>query len=395
MGSEKEIGTPKRVSTTELNRRWQAARSAMKEAELDFLLIENAASFFPGHVRWFTEMTVSDGDPVTVIFPLNDEMTTITHGGAAPEEPRPPASMLRGVKKRISVPMLSALKDTGILNAEKIVEELKPYQNCRIGLVGLGFMSVTFYQYVTSHLDTARFVDATDLVDSLKVIKSDEEISLIRETCRMQDALFQYSLSCVRPGRRNLDVQLDIKRRCQEMGGINSMTMVGSAPAGTGAMIGSDVYRTIEDGDQVIILFENDGPAGFWGELARVICLGKVSPELEEQFGLAQQAQKVSLDLMKPGVSPTVLFNANNEFLRSHGYREQNALYGHGQGYDIAERPGLDPYEKMKIQARMDIAVHPLIISKQAVGWVCEDYLVSESGLNECLHKTPQKIFVL
>ncbi|OGO22524.1 MAG: hypothetical protein A2144_02195 [Chloroflexi bacterium RBG_16_50_9] len=395
MSRDVEAGKNKRISTAELHRRWQATRSAMKDAGLDFLLIENAAAFFPGHVRWFTDMTVADGDPTTVILPRDDEMTTITHGGAAPAEPRPPAAMLRGVKKRISVPMLPSLKDTGYLNAEKVVEELKSCKNCRIGVVGMGFMSVAFYQYVTSHLNTARFVDATDLVDSIKVIKSDEEISFIRDTCHMQDALFEYTLTRVTPGRSNFDVQLDVKRRCQEMGGKNVMILVGSAPAGTGAMIGSDIYRVIEDGDQFIILLEGDGPGGFWGELARIICLGKVSPELEEQFGLAQQAQKVSLDLMKPGVSPSELFIANNEFLRNHGYPEQNALYGHGQGYDIAERPGLDPYEKMKIQARMNIAVHPLITSERAVGWVCENYIVSESGANERLHQTPQKIFVL
>ena len=54
----------------------------------------------------------------------------------------------------------------------------------------------------------------------------------------------------------------------------------------------------------------------------------------------------------------------------------------------------MDPYEKMLIQANMDIAVHPMIVSKQAVGWVCEDYLFTNKGY-ECLHKTPQKIFTL
>ena len=103
-------------------------------------------------------------------------------------------------------------------------------------------MSVAFYQYVTSHLDTAQFVDATDLVDAIKVIKSDEEISFIRATTQMQDALFEYAMTCVRPGRSNFDVQLDVMRRGQEMGGRNMMVPVGSAPAGTAAMIGPDIH---------------------------------------------------------------------------------------------------------------------------------------------------------
>ena len=105
--------------------------------------------------------------------------------------------------------------------------------------------------------------------------------------------------------------------------------------------------------------------------------MDRISPQLEDQFNLSQEAQKLSLNLMKPGVSPGELYKANNEFLRKHGYPEQNGLYGHAQGYDIAERPGLDPYEKMNIQAGMNIAVHPMFISEHAVGWVCENYLVS------------------
>ena len=207
--------------------------------------------------------------------------------------------------------------------------------------------------------------------------------------------MFQYALTCVRPGRSNRDVQLDVMRRGYELGNSQVMIMVGSAPPGSGAMMGPDLDRTIQDGDQFLILIENAGPTGYWGELARIICLGKIPPALEEQFALAQEAQQVSLDLMKPGNTPRQMYDANNRFLVSHGYPEQNALYGHGQGYDIAERPGIDPYEKMVIKAGMHIAVHPFIISERAVGWVCEDYIVTESGPPERVQQTPQEIFVI
>jgi Xaa-Pro aminopeptidase len=395
MSSEKDMNRLPGISDAEMERRWRATRAAMKDAGLDFLLVENAANMFPGHIKWFTEMSVADGDPTTLIFPREDGMTTITHGAPAPAEPRPPAHLARGVAKRLSVPMLPALKDTGHLNAELVVGELKRYKNCRIGLVGKGLMSLSFYEYVSSRLDGAEFTDATDLVDNIKAVKSEEELEHVRETGRMQDALFEYALTCVKPGRRNLDVQLDVMRRGQETGGRNVMIMVGSAPAGSGAMMGSDVNRALQDGDQFIILIENAGPAGYWGELARIICLGRIPPALEEQFVLAQEAQQVSLDLLKPGATPLELYDANNEFLRRNGYPEQNALYGHGQGYDIAERPGLDPYEKMPIKAGMHIAVHPFIVSEKAVGWVCEDYIVKASGPAECVQQTPQKIFVI
>jgi len=392
MAKENNNGKPKGISATELNRRWTNARDAMKEAGLDFLLIENSSNYFPGHVRWFTDLSVNDGDPTTLIFPLSGEMTIMTFGDTNWGE-KGPNTQLPGIKRHFGFPELHNLKDAGLLNAEKVVELLKPYKNCHIGLVGMGLISAAFYQYVTTHLTSAKFTDATDLVDSLKVVKSDEEIGLIREATHIQDQLFEYALTCLKPGRRNYDAVLDIRHRAEEIGARNDMIMVGSAPPGTAAMIGMDLYRVIEDGDQCIILFENDSADGYWAEMARIICLGRVSSELEEQFGLAQQAQKISLDMMKPGVIPADMYRANNQFLRSHGYPEQNFLYGHGQGLDIAERPGLDAYETFRIKGRMDIAVHPMIMSKAAVGWVCEDYLISEDGKYECLQKTPQKIF--
>jgi hypothetical protein len=47
----------------------------------------------------------------------------------------------------------------------------------------------------------------------------------------------------------------------------------------------------------------------------------------------------------------------------------------------------------MKLQPRMNITVHPIIGSDRVWVWVCDNYLVTESGVSECLHKTPQEIF--
>jgi Xaa-Pro aminopeptidase len=89
------------------------------------------------------------------------------------------------------------------------------------------------------------------------------------------------------------------------------------------------------------------------------------------------------------------LWNANNDFLSSRGFEKEERLFAHGQGYDLVERPSLNPGETIKIQANMNIAVHPCVVSQKAYAQVCENYLVYKSGPPECLHKTPQKIFVI
>jgi hypothetical protein len=49
----------------------------------------------------------------------------------------------------------------------------------------------------------------------------------------------------------------------------------------------------------------------------------------------------------------------------------------------------------MKIKANMNISVHRSVVSDKAFAFVCENYIISDPGIKECLHKIPQKIFVI
>jgi hypothetical protein len=89
------------------------------------------------------------------------------------------------------------------------------------------------------------------------------------------------------------------------------------------------------------------------------------------------------------------LWDANNDFLRSRGYAEETRLYAHGQGYDLVERPSFQIGEKMKIMENMNIAVHPVVASKKATAIICDNYIVTKTGVGECLHKLPKEIFVV
>jgi hypothetical protein len=46
----------------------------------------------------------------------------------------------------------------------------------------------------------------------------------------------------------------------------------------------------------------------------------------------------------------------------------------------------------MKLQAGMNITVHPIIGSDRVWVWVCDNYLITKTGV-QSLHQTPQKIY--
>jgi len=344
------------ISTGELERRWMAVREVMKEDKLDYLIMRNDESFLGGNVKWFTDLPAQSNYPVTVIFPADDEMTLISHGPAAPAEPGPPPWAARGVKKRISSPYMPSAHYTNNYDAEIAVDVLRESKNATIGLVGKAFIPGYFIEYLTKHLPGLTFIDVTEKIDQIKVIKSPEEIELIIRTARLQDVAMEHVRKSIKPGRRDFEIAA---------------------------------------GDQLSVLIETNGPGGLWTELGRCFSIGEPAQELKDASNMALEAQKVSLDMLKPGTDSKDIWDANNAFLVKNGYFPENRLYAHGQGYDFVERPLIRYDEPMKIQTGMNITVHPAATNNTVWASFTDNYIVTESGAGPCIHETPKEIIIV
>ena len=108
----------KRISTPEMERRWTAVREMMNEKKIDYLVIQNSEEFLGGTVRWFTDFTARHQFPMTVIFPVDDEMTVINCGSEPPaEQVFPPPYAARGIKNRLGGVYFPTLRFTNTVEA--------------------------------------------------------------------------------------------------------------------------------------------------------------------------------------------------------------------------------------------------------------------------------------
>jgi Xaa-Pro aminopeptidase len=77
--------------------------------------------------------------------------------------------------------------------------------------------------------------------------------------------------------------------------------------------------------------------------------------------------------------------------MRRNGRPEETRLYCHSQGYDMVERPLVRFDETMTIEANMVLAVHPTYVTATTYSWACDNYLVTQDGV-ERLHRFPEVI---
>jgi Xaa-Pro aminopeptidase len=390
-GLSERLQTP--ISTKELERRWGLVRAAMKREGVDVLLMQNNNDHMGGYVKWFTDMPATNGYPNTVIFPADDEMTVVMQGPFGGDR-KPEPDMWRGVKRILTTPSYESAHFTQNYDPELAAKALQPYARATIGFVGIYQMSFAMGDFIMKRFSSARYVDASEMVDRIKVIKSAEELELIRRAAIMQDNAMRAAFAVIKPGMRDTEVAAVAVHYSQVQGCENGIYLCASSPLGTPAKFGQRHVqnRTIKKGDAFALLVEDSGPGGMYTELGRSCVLGKVPQKMKDELEFVKESRKLTLDMLKPGTPCKDIWEAFNGFMRKNGRPEEARLYCHGQGYDLVERPLIRNDEPWTIQKDMNIVVHPTYPHAGYLNWLCDNYIIGGNGPGDRIHQFPEEI---
>lgn len=373
------------LATHELERRWKAVRDRMAARGVDFLVVQSQQRFAGGYVRWFTDIPGANF-PISIVFPLEDEMTIIAHGPAAPAPPGNPAQWaLRGVRERINTPSLPNVWWEDARDAEKAVAVMMRKKPRTVGLVGLGNMSGALYANLLKGLQGVNVVNASDLVDEVRMVKSEEELRLHRESAYLHEMSYAVAKEAIRTGRTAAEAMEEI-RHAQVLAGSEeqqiSITFGPSdAPPYSQHNWGNTyVRRPFGDGDIINLLIESSAAGGYFYDLRRFLCIGNVPKELQKAYTVARKARIVMAEHLKPGVTPKVALDASDRFLEGKGFPPEFRMGGHGQGLDLGERPLIRHEEPAVLECGMVVSVHPTAQMEHFSVCIADTYVITPSG---------------
>lgn len=381
----------------ELDRRWQRVRESMERDGVDVLLIHNHVDAMGGYVRYFCDLSTGGGYPLSIVFPREGPMTLIAHGpqGSISELSPTEDPLLYGVERILMTWSFQTAVYTAGYDAEQIVLALRPYARSTIGLVGFAQMPYALLTHVKEQLPDARMLDASELVDAVKAIKSPYELEALARTIELQVAAFEAALDAIAPGRTEWEVAAAGWRVARERGSEHGILRVGAGPQGEPTFFKPQrqQLRALEPGDRLTILVEPAGPDEFYAELGRTIVVGSADDALLEEHEFAIGAWRHCAAMLVPGASAAAVAVAYNAHLHEHDRPEERRIHCHGQGYDIVERPLVRADESMSIEAGMLIALHPMYVRDGAAHWICDNVLIGPDGASAPLHGIEQKVF--
>ncbi|MEE8448934.1 MAG: Xaa-Pro peptidase family protein [Thermodesulfobacteriota bacterium] len=242
-------------------------------------------------------------------------------------------------------------------------------------------------------LPQARFKEAANLFWELRKIKSAEEIEKVRAAVRTAEQALVKAISVIREGITEREVLQVYKQELLGQG-----CDWGTTSMGAGVNSG-EVYHVAGDyrlrvGD--VVRFDLGAiHQGYFCDISRTACVGKLPDELKPIFSVCLEAQTRMVEMIRPGVKFKELFNTGVETVRKGGYANYHrADMGHSFGLIVREPPFIEADSEQELQPGMVIAVEaPFYIS--GVGGVnIENNVLITSDGREVLDHISKELYV-
>ena len=223
-------------------------------------------------------------------------------------------------------------------------------------------------------------------------IKSQREIELMRESCKILADVFSEMEKAVHPGVSTLDINNLGEKLIRAHGCIPNFLNYNGYPASICVSVNDEVVHGIPHKDH--ILHEGDIVSldagliheGYHSDAARTHAVGNISEEAKRLIEVTKQSFFEGIKLAVPGNHLFDISEAIQKYVESNGYSVVRDLVGHGIGTHLHEDPQIPNFKQrrkgMKLRPGMTLAIEPMVNEgSYDVVWLDDDWtVVTEDG---------------
>lgn len=227
------------------------------------------------------------------------------------------------------------------------------------------------------------FVDADDLVMSLRLIKDETEINAIERAANIVDNALKDMLPLLKVGMAEVEVAAELEYRMRRLGsaGVPFSTIV---CAGERAALphGEPSDRKIREGELVVLDY-GAIVHGYSADTTRTLAFGDPGSDARHVYETVKKAQATALSIIRPFTSAQEVDKAARTIIEEAGYGPYfTHRTGHGLGLDVHEYPSIMKGNDLRLQPGMVFTVEPGIYLPGKMGVRIEDdVVVTQDGV--------------
>ena len=376
-------------SPEEYVRRYDNIQTAMAKRDLDVLLVrgpENISYFSgyesPGYYKYHCVIVPKDGEPVFLIRDFewinSPEFAWSTKIAKVFDWDHPPSV------------------------TANVMQQLGFGSGKRVGVEKQGFFyTVDEHETLVRELPNNDYVDATQILWDTRVVKSDEEVAVMRKSAALVDLAMQAGWDATKPGASGDEINAVVNQTLFENGG-EYMGLPPFVLAGERSCLPHQTGGANRLDDNDLMYFEISASKNrYTAALMRTIFVGQPKDEWVRAAEACIGAVDAALETIKPGVTPHEADTAARAVTQKAGFGDyhRNRLgYSIGVSYPPdwgeGEILSLRQDEHRPLEAGMTFHMPPLCLKYREFGiGFSESIVVTDNGC-ERFSELPRDVII-
>lgn len=233
--------------------------------------------------------------------------------------------------------------------------EVIAQQLARLGIKRLGIEASTVTMAVLEDWQKAfsgvELVPVKGVVEPVRMVKSADEVALIKRACALTDACYEHVLRMIQPGVSEWDLMLEIEFFIRRSGAQLAFPPIAVSGPNSARPHGTATERRFEKGDFVTMDF-GAKLDGYCADLTRTVVVGEASPRHVEIYEQVLKANVECINFMKPGIPCKEVDALARRILDEKGLAK---YFGHGLGHGL----GRDVHDFGSLSSRSEDMLEP------------------------------------
>jgi len=201
------------------------------------------------------------------------------------------------------------------------------------------------------------------------IIKSDEEIAIMRKCGRILAAILDRLRAEVKPGIRTAQLDMIMAEESKKRGVLPSFKNYRGFPANLCVSVNDEIVhgipgqRILEEGD-IVSVDVGARLNGFHTDAAVTIGVGGISKEAEGLIMVTEGSLKSGIAQAISGACMADISSAIQRYVESKGFSVVREYTGHGVGRDLHEEPQIPNFvvgKGLLLRKGMTLAIEPMV----------------------------------
>lgn len=252
------------------------------------------------------------------------------------------------------------------------------------------------HQALKNILPQAQFKNATNILNDLRVIKSKQEYTLLKQAAALADFGVKTGIEAIREGISELEIVAKIEYELKKQG-VQQMSFGTTVLSGakTASPHGVPSQTTIKKGDLVLfdlgVVFE-----GYCSDITRTVAFHSITDEQKKIYETVLEAEEKAIAAVEIGRSVGELDKIARDHITATGYGEFfNHRLGHGIGIDVHEFPSMHGENTLPLAEGMAFTIEPGIYVPNDGGVRIEDMVFVTKKGGESLTTYPKELQII